>query len=1530
MADVGDIAIVGYGADAGVKSFAFVLLADLSGQTIFFTDNGWTAAGAFRPGEGVVSYTVPAGTPVGTVITIDMLTGSFNPSTSGDQILAYTGSAASPTFLFAVDFADGNASYAGDATSSNTSAVPTGLIFGDTALAFGTDNAAYAGPTSGTPGDILAAIADEANWTTNDTAGVSYPASFAVATGGPGTFGVADVSVAEGNVGTASLTFTITRAGGSTGAATVDFTTALGTADAADLAGALPSGTLSFADGETEKQISVTISGDTAVEADETITLTLSGATGGAAIADDGATGTITNDDSAPSSASPWINEFHYDNAGADTNEFVEVAGAAGTDLTGWQVVFYNGNPAQRATYGTAVTLSGTIADQSNGFGTLSVAAPGLQNGNTANNEPDGIALLRPDGSVAEFISYEGSFTAAAGPAAGQTSIDVGVVEDGNASGTSIGRVGPGSQAGDFTWALIADDTPGARNDGQTFAQPAPQLSVSDITFSEGDSGSRDVAFTVTRSGPLDAFTVGYATANGNALAGIDYQATSGTLTFAAGQTSATVQVTVLGDTRPEADETFFLNLSDPGNGATLADGQGQATILNDDGAPPSVSIGDVTVLEENTGTTFAIFTVTRTGGTGAFSVDYQTVGNTAVAGSDFTATSGTLSFADGETSRTITVEVSGDTLAEADERFFVALDNPTGDAVLADSLGEGTIRTDDYFRISDIQGPAAFSPILAAEGVGAFNTASAGTVTIQAVVTALDGTGARQGFYIMEEEADWDDSALTSEGIFLMTRTDANVGITLAALAPDAKVGDLVTITAHVTEYQAFQNLPRTMLVDPVSITISASGQDLPTWVLDGSAGHRIPSRILTDETPDYFDSVGLAGFDPQNDAFDFFETVEGMRVTLPDMVAADGFVSLSGGDPFFKAYSTVHADTDQINSRGGYTIAGDPAQSPPDTAETGDDVHSGGQYLHDGDVNPDVLELDFSDFATAAPAGLTASLSMGDKLGDVTGILDFDFTDLKLYVTDPITPETDTTPVREVTTIQADARALTVATFNVENLDPSDGAARFAALADAIANNLEAPDILTIEEIQDNNGATAGDGSSATGTDASRTWQMLVDAVNAATGQAYQWVDEAPVYNAEGGDQSGNIRVGFLYNTNRVQLGNVAADATLAERRAYTDRVGDGVRDTGDLIAYDDSQIAGEINGSDWTNTRKSLLGEFTFNGNAVYVLANHLPSKGGSGTFWQVDQSLPADPANAGWAKRNAIAEDVWHMMDTIQAGSGDNRIVAGGDWNDFYFNRPLEAATGYVDAAGAARTDGARFDNLTVTELSEAERYTYAFDGRTQAIDHVLVDQQLSAVATYDVVHINTGYNTQGGTNPALSDHDPAEAQFDFRGFGEVLAGTVGADLIDGLGGDDTLTGLAGGDTLSGGTGNDRIEGGAGADVLSGGEGADLFVFGNDLAGARDRITDLGVADRIVSTVAFADGNGDGIITYGRNKAFDFAQGGSVAVASSTGKAVKSLAYEGSYVEDGTTYYVYGRPGAVSAAKLAGVPEPFDAF
>ncbi len=161
-------------------------------------------------------------------------------------------------------------------------------------------------------------------------------------------------------------------------------------------------------------------------------------------------------------SGDPWINEFHYDNSGGDTGEFVEIAGPAGMDLTGWSVVGYNGNGG--GTYNT-VNLSGTIPDQDGCMGTLDFNFTGMQNG-----APDGLALVHNGSTVIEFVSYEGSFTATNGPANGLTSSNVGVAESSTTPiGYSLQLTGMGSSGSDFAWLAPSVNTRGLPNLGQTF-----------------------------------------------------------------------------------------------------------------------------------------------------------------------------------------------------------------------------------------------------------------------------------------------------------------------------------------------------------------------------------------------------------------------------------------------------------------------------------------------------------------------------------------------------------------------------------------------------------------------------------------------------------------------------------------------------------------------------------------------------------------------------------------------------------------------------------------------------------------------------------------------------------------------------------------------------------------------------------------------------------------------------------------------------------------------------------------------------
>ena len=178
-----------------------------------------------------------------------------------------------------------------------------------------------------------------------------------------------------------------------------------------------------------------------------------------------------------------WINEIHYDNAGGDVNEGIEVAGPAGTDLSNFKLVLYNGNGG--APYNT-VALSGTLANQQAGFGTAFFPISGVQNGG-----PDGVALATADDQLIQFLSYEGDFAGVGGVADGVTSEDIGVAE---ASSTTVGfslqLTGEGSAYEDFTWAAAQANTYDAVNTGQTFVSPVPVLFVNEIHY---DNAGGDV-----------------------------------------------------------------------------------------------------------------------------------------------------------------------------------------------------------------------------------------------------------------------------------------------------------------------------------------------------------------------------------------------------------------------------------------------------------------------------------------------------------------------------------------------------------------------------------------------------------------------------------------------------------------------------------------------------------------------------------------------------------------------------------------------------------------------------------------------------------------------------------------------------------------------------------------------------------------------------------------------------------------------------------------------------------------------------
>jgi hypothetical protein len=228
---------------------------------------------------------------------------------------------------------------------------------------------------------------------------------------------------------------------------------------------------------------------------------------------------------------------------------------------------------------------------------------------------------------------------------------------------------------------------------------PAPELRIVDSSVAEGNSGTTNITFTVTLTHAATVpVTVQYATANGTATSGSDYQAAAGTLVISAGQTTGTITVPVYGDATPEGDETIYVNLSSA-DGATITDGQGVGTIVNDDVALPNLTIGDVSKKEGKSGTTAFSFVVTLSAPSSEpVTVQYATADGTATAGTDYVSKTGTVTFLPGETNKQITISVKGDKTQEPDETFFVNLSNATG-GTIEDGQGLGTILNDDISR---------------------------------------------------------------------------------------------------------------------------------------------------------------------------------------------------------------------------------------------------------------------------------------------------------------------------------------------------------------------------------------------------------------------------------------------------------------------------------------------------------------------------------------------------------------------------------------------------------------------------------------------------------------------------------------------------------------------------------------------------------------------------------------------------------------------------------------------------------------
>jgi predicted extracellular nuclease len=870
-----------------------------------------------------------------------------------------------------------------------------------------------------------------------------------------------------------------------------------------------------------------------------------------------------------------------------------------------------------------------------------------------------------------------------------------------------------------------------------------------------------------------------------------------------------------------------------------------------------SVRIGDASIVEGDDGQQFLSFTITRSDNEGAFSLTVDTIDGTALSGSDFEALVGEpIAFeVGGDLQQTIQVAINGDTTFEPDETFTVklsALVNETGDAVIVDEDGVGTITNDDIQirRIFEIQGDASRSPLVGQ------------TVTTRGIVTAIDAVGTEnggnnpRGFYVQDATGDGD--YRTSDAVFVFLGTGAG------SIPAGIEIGAEVQFTATVSEFTSGQQLPVTQLNPTSGYTILSTDNDLPEAVRIGAVNDLVTGLQRRPELEDLGDADAdltpeEAGvYDPVNQGADFWESLEGMRVTLEDVRVTSPFRSA-----FDEQFVTPNVGANPSeNDRGGLTIS----DLTPGVDQPADKAF---------DFNPERIQLD-----DEAGIALLDGLETGDRLGDVTGVVNYANGQYEVNVTEAYGPVTKANNEREVTSIEANLDRIRVATFNAENLapvgQPVDGVptpqSKFDALADAIIDNLKSPEIIGLQEVLDDDGATNSSVVSAT-----ETLSQLIDAIVARGGPRYVAIDSLPVDDTVGGIPGGNQRVAYLY---------LADAVTPTERNNLTVEATDANGDPKVLRAPTASQIG--QGDTDFTATRKSLpiewrpAGYTDAQGGTFTTVNNHLSSKGGSQPLYSqyLDLPLYTDPLNGSAQavgssnEREGQAEAINAYIDALLSDGQafNDKAVVLGDLNDFQFFPVVDLITGAL-VRTQANPDGTpsqfAVSTAVLAELIEklpvAERYSYNFDGNAQALDHILVSTSLYDSALFDIVHINSEFAEQ------VSDHDPSvsslrflrsdaiatagddridQAAFDAV-FDAARADLTGDDTIDGKAGEDVLFGYAGADTLLGGADDDVLVGGEGNDVLNGQGGRDTVSF----AGVR-----VGVTATLTTTLAQDTGDG----------------------------------------------------------------------
>jgi predicted extracellular nuclease len=960
----------------------------------------------------------------------------------------------------------------------------------------------------------------------------------------------------------------------------------------------------------------------------------------------------------------PFINEIHYDNAGTDAGEAIEIAGPAGTDLTDWSLVLYNGTGG--ASYGTT-TLSGTIPDLGDGYGVIVVTYPvnGIQNGS-----PDGMALVDDANTVIQFLSYEGTFMAVGGPADGMTSVDIGVAESGTTpEGYSLQLTGTGLAYADFTWAAESPNTFGAVNTGQVFGTPPSS------TDPEG---------------------TGLATPD---LVSI-------------GQTTLLTVAVTPGENPSSTGLEVSCDLSTIGGSATQ--------FLYDDG-----SNGDVTP-DDNT-----------------FSFEAIPTADTSVSSNNLPCT-----VSDAET-RTGSASISLNVIV------------PIG--TVNGAVGD----TDN--------GTAHRSPFAPPSGNGSGQTVFIQGVIYEKTWQATSFGGTYNGFFIQNTAATADGDPNTSDGLFVYMGTYNDL---IGGYVPI--VGDEVVISGRVSEYYNMTELGSASLVTPELRHDVDLEDELPPVVANPSADLAEANR--------------------------YWERLQGMRVQVPlgslvlggrnvfspadaeIWVASPDSTIAQRVDPYTRrAFRDAHLlddNYDPLNWDGnGYRILmgslgikyteGDNQAliAPARTFETVTNSPVGGlnytfsKYRIEITTQPELSE-------GVDPAQNNPPTAF-DR-GSAYSIVDYNLENLYDYRDNPFsgcdftnTPNNDSgsnpecdnsgTPFTDPVTPASDG------SYNYVPTNDSVYQARLNDIALQIINDLHNPDILMVQEVENQDICTITDGAMVCGTTDNADGQPddlqdLALKIASLGGPTY-----AAAFDRDSSDLRG-ILPAFMYRTDRVQLVDPTGNPVLG----MTPTIGSytGVLDNADISNPKTLNAMYTGTGAcetSWVFPRAPDIGLFRIYTDSVgvgtfrdvYVINNHFKSGPDSCVAHRTEQ-----------ANYNAA------LVAYIQAANPYARIVLGGDLN--VYPRPDDpfapiGQPGSSDQLSALYDPALGLKNLWEVLLDQTPEaaYSYVYVGMAQTLDQMFVNQlMLTDLNQFRIAHINSDFPADfpGDVARGTSDHDPNVATF----------------------------------------------------------------------------------------------------------------------------------------------------------------------